>query len=113
MKTKLIVSNGQYEKEAFTVTVNHKTWKGLCRRITQLENENAVYGDNWIGWIKARVALASDHDKWGNNNIIGGQWCNPNNGWLTIDSDSDSDSGPFEMSYDELYNILYGKGNIL
>ena len=82
MKTKLIVSNGQYETAARVVTVNHKTDRGLCRRIAQLRNEYAVYGDNWAGWIKADIAIASENDEWGDNSIIGGRWCNPANGWL-------------------------------
>ena len=105
MKTKLIVSSGQYETCAIIVTVNHKTWGGLCRRITQLENEHATYGDNWAGWIKASVALADERDEWGNNSIIGGRWCNPYNGWLEVDPQD----GPY-MSYEQLHKNLYGKG---
>ena len=108
METKLIVSSGQYESAATTKTVNHKTWSGLCRRITQLENEHGVYGDNWTGWIKATVALADDQDKWGNNSIIGGQWCEPYNGWLSENYD-DLDYSEF-MSYEDLHKKIYGQG---
>ena len=103
MKTNLIVSSGQYETAAITVTINHKTWAGLCRRITQLENEHSVYGDNYAGWIKAKVALADDRDKWGDNQIIGGRWCDPYNGWLSVDDVY----GP-AMSYGDLHKKLYG-----
>ena len=84
MKTKLIVSSGQYETSACIIEVNHKTERGLMRRAKQLRNEHAVYGDNWAGWIDADVAIASDDDVWGDNNIIGGQWCEPANGWLEL-----------------------------
>ena len=82
--TKLIVSAGQYETMARVVTVRHKTDNGLMRRARQLAEEYAVYGDNWAGWIKARVAIASDNDRWGYNSIIGGRWCDPANGWLEL-----------------------------
>ncbi len=85
MKTKLIVSSGQYETAAIIVTVNHKTQKGLLRRARQLSKKHAVYGDNWQGWINANVALASPNDKWGDNTIIGGRWCEPANGWMDLD----------------------------
>lgn len=103
MKTKLRVSSGQYETCAITVTVNHKTWRGLCRRISQLEEEHAVDGDNWAGSIPAKVALADDNDEFGDNDIIGGQWCKPVNGWL-VDECDDFD----QMSYAELKKRLYG-----
>jgi len=103
MKTKLVVSSGQYETAAIVVTVNHKTWRGLLRRIKQLENEHAVFGDNFAGWIKAQVALVSDLDRWADNKIIGGQWCEPNNGWL----DEEDYCGC--MSYRELQTILFGE----
>ena len=105
MKTTLIVSSGQYETAATRVVVNHKTWRGLCRRITQLENEHATHGDNHAGWIKAAVALADDRDEWGDNSIIGGQWCDPYHGWLAEDSDG---YGHKCMGYDELHRKLYG-----
>lgn len=83
--TKLIVSSGQYETSAITVTVRHATDRGLMRRVRQLSDEHAVYGDNWAGWINARVAIADpDNDRWGNNSIIGGRWCDPSNGWLEL-----------------------------
>jgi len=103
MKTKLIVSSGQYETAAVTITVKHKTWRGLCRRIAQLEREYAAYGDNHQGWITADIALASDYDEWGDNNIIGGRWCKPANGWLTT---CDVDGGRC-MTYRELEQVLY------
>jgi len=84
MKTILIVSSGQYETCAVKITVNHKTNRGLLRRARQLSRENAVYGDNWRGWINASVAIASDNDTWGNNQITGGRWCEPANGWLDL-----------------------------
>lgn len=85
MKTQLIVSSGQYETVAIKVTVNHKTERGLMRRTRQLSKEHAVYGDNWAGWIPARVAIASPTDKWGDNQIIGGRWCAPANDWIDLD----------------------------
>ena len=84
MKTVLIVSSGQYETCATKITVNHKAERGLMRRARQLSKQHAVYGDNWAGWINARVAIASDNDRWGKNEIIGGRWCEPANGWLEI-----------------------------
>ena len=83
--TKLIVSSGQYESSAKVITVRHSTERGLMRRARQLSNEHAVYGDNWAGWIKACVAIASPgKDRWGDNQIIGGRWCEPANGWLDL-----------------------------
>ncbi|MEW6708516.1 MAG: hypothetical protein AB1403_01730 [Candidatus Riflebacteria bacterium] len=84
MKTKLIVSSGQYETSAIVIEVNHKTEVGLMRRARQLSKKHAVYGDNWTGWINANVAIASDNDRWGDNQIIGGRWCQPANGWLCL-----------------------------
>lgn len=81
-ETKLVVIQGQYEEEAIIVTVRHKTERGLQRRINQLKKEYAVYGDNWSGWISARVAYANEKDSWGDNMIIGGQWCDPYLGWI-------------------------------
>ena len=101
MKTKLVVSSGQYEQVAHTVTINHRTWTGLCRRITQLRNEYASFGDNHAGWIKADIALADERDEWGNNTFVGGQWCKPYHGWLVDDDDSVSDEIN-RMSFDEL-----------
>lgn len=85
MKTTLIVSSGQYETSADTYVVNHTTERGLMRRARQLSREHSYYGDNWAGWINARVAIASDADEWGDNSIIGGRWCDPANGWLDLD----------------------------
>ena len=79
---KLVVASGQYETSATTVAITYTTDRGLKRRINQLRQEHAVYGDNWQGWIPAQVAIASDNDRWGDNDIIGGQWCVPANGWL-------------------------------
>ena len=85
--TELIVSSGQYETAATVVSVCHTTERGLMRRARQLSNEYAVYGDNWAGWIPANIAIADpDNDEWGDNNIIGGQWCDPVNGWLDLDN---------------------------
>ena len=81
-KIDLVVSSGQYETAAEIVTVRYTTKRGLNRRITQLKNEHAVYGDNWAGWIPAQVAAASPDDEWGDNRIIGGRWCRPVNEWL-------------------------------
>ena len=88
------------------MVVRHKTWRGLCRRITQIRHEYAVYGDNFAGWLPAKVALASDQDEWGDNIIIGGQWCDPANGWI-VDDEEMSTGAPY-MTYQELYDILYG-----
>jgi hypothetical protein len=101
VKTKLIVQNGQYEVSATKIIVRHKTWRGLVRRIGQLQREYATYGDNWAGWIPAQVALASNNDVWGDNQIIGGQWCKPNNGWLTNREDEPG------MSYEKLQKRIY------
>ena len=84
--TKLIVSNGQYETAAIVIKVRHTTERGLMRRARQLSKEYAIYGDNWAGWINAKIAIASPDDEWGNNQIIGGRWCDPVNGWLDLDS---------------------------
>ena len=85
MKTQLIVSLGQYETCAVRITVNHKTERGLMRRARQLAKQHAVYGDNWAGWLNANVAIADPaNDKWGKNQIIGGKWCEPANGWLDL-----------------------------
>lgn len=81
---KLIVSSGQYETAANVVRVRYTTIRGLARRIRQLARTGAVYGDNWAGWIHARVAVASKGDRWGRNPIIGGSWCEPANGWLDL-----------------------------
>ena len=83
--TTLIVSSGQYETSAMAYDVNHKTERGLMRRAKQLSNEHSVYGDNWDGWLPAQVAIASKDDVWGDNDIVGGRWCNPANGWLDLD----------------------------
>ena len=80
----LIVSAGQYEQCASRVNVRYTTKSGLLRRARQLAKNNAVYGDNWAGWINARIAIASDRDKWGDNQIIGGQYCIPANGWMDL-----------------------------
>lgn len=84
MTTTLIVSAGQYETCATKVKVNHKTERGLMRRARQLSREHAIYGDNWAGWINAAVAIASNDDRWGDNQIIGGRWCEPANGWMDL-----------------------------
>lgn len=103
--TKLRVSSGQYETCTVTVVVKHKTWYGLLRRISQLEHEHGAHGDNFAGWIPARVALANENDEFGDNQIIGGQWCEPANGWLSVDRD---DFG--QMSYARLKQMLYKEG---
>lgn len=82
--TTLVVSSGQYETCAIKIKVKHATKKGLLRRAKQLSREHAIYGDNWTGYVNARVAIADDNDTWGDNQIIGGQWCNPANGWLDL-----------------------------
>lgn len=84
MKTTLIVSSGQYETVAIEVTVKHSTTNGLMRRARQLSRQHEVYGDNWAGWIPAKVAIAHPDDVWGDNTIIGGRWCEPANGWLDL-----------------------------
>ena len=83
-KTNLIVSSGQYETCAITVTVTHTTAPGLRRRARQLSREHAVYGDNWAGWIDASIAIAHPDDVWTDNTIIGGQNCSPVNEWLDL-----------------------------
>ena len=82
---KLVVQRGQYESQASVVTVKYTTERGLYRRIKQLKDEYAVYGDNWAGWIKASVAFADPRDKWYDNQFIGGQCCEPYNGWIDLD----------------------------
>jgi hypothetical protein len=83
--TTLIVSTGQYETCATKIQVKHTTERGLMRRARQLAEEYSTYGDNWAGWIKASIAIASPDDEWGDNQIIGGRWCAPANGWLDLD----------------------------
>lgn len=56
----------------------------MLRRIKQLAREHGTYWDNWNGWKNANVAIASGGDVWGKNEIIGGRWCEPANGWLEI-----------------------------
>jgi len=84
-KTKLIVSSGQYETCAVVITVRHRTNRGLMRRAKQLSRAHAVYGDNWVGWLNADIAIAHPDDVWGYNQVIGGRWCAPANGWLDLD----------------------------
>jgi hypothetical protein len=71
----------------------------LLRRVTQLEHEHAVFGDNWAGWISANVAVANDADEWGDNSIIGGQWCNPKNGYLQ----EDEVDGPYQCNWKDFF----------
>lgn len=80
----LVVSSGQYETCATTVKVTYTTENGLLRRARQLSKQHAVYGDNWTGWINAQIAIASENDVWGDNQIVGGQWCDPANGWMDL-----------------------------
>jgi len=82
--TTLIVSTGQYETTSIQVIVKHKTRSELLRRARQLSREHATYGDNFQGWIYARIAIASDRDEYGDNSIIGGQWCKPFNGFMDL-----------------------------
>ena len=85
MKIALVVSAGQYESAAKKVAITATTYRGFCRRIDQLKKEYAVYGDNWAGWIAAKIAVASKADNWGDNSIIGGRWCVPALGWIEDD----------------------------
>ena len=78
----LVVSSGQYEQCACVVTVKYTTDRGLKRRIKQLKDAHGLYGDNWVGWIRANIAIASKNDRWGDNSIIGGKYCIPANGWI-------------------------------
>lgn len=78
----VVVQSGQYEQNHTIVKVSYTTRSGLIRRLEQLSRQHAVYGDNWAGWINADIAIASDDDKTGPCNIIGGEWCEPANGWL-------------------------------
>ena len=84
-KTTLIVSSGQYETCATEIKITHSTERGFFRRCRQLAKEHSVIGDNWAGELFANVAIASPNDIWGDNSIIGGQWCDPANGWLDLD----------------------------
>jgi exosortase/archaeosortase len=85
IKTVLIVSAGQYEQTAIKVTVRHATHAGLIRRARQLAQAYPIFsGGDCIGWLKARVAIASDNDVWGKNSFIGGRYCEPANGWMNI-----------------------------
>jgi hypothetical protein len=87
-KTKVIISSGQYETSAIILTIAYTTQRGLYRRLRQLSREYSVYGDNWAGWIKAKIAIASPgKDVWGDNEIIGGMWCDPANGWLDLNEE--------------------------
>lgn len=87
-KIKLVVENGQYERAATLVTINCTTDRGLQRRVRQLQNKYAIYGDNWAGWILATVAIAHNNDIYTPNQIIDGASCEPVNGWLD-DNDID------------------------
>ena len=84
MKTKIRVQSGQYEQACETIVINHTTERGLIRRCRQLAAQHAVYGDNWSGWLKARVAIADPADTWYRNQIIDGRACEPVNGWMDI-----------------------------
>ena len=89
MKTKrtpilLVVSSGQYETIAVKVLVTFTTIAGLLRRARQLQKSNAVYGDNWAGWIDARITIADRRDRWADNRIIGGRTCDPYFDWLDL-----------------------------
>lgn len=81
----VIISTGQYQTCADEIDVTYTSRRGLLRRLRELSTENSVYGDNWAGWLPARIAVSSPEDEWGNNTIIGGQWCDPANGWLDLD----------------------------
>lgn len=96
MKIELIVSCGQYEKASTQITINCTTFRGLHRRIKQLKTKYRVHGDNWTGWIPATVAIASSDDTWGDNNVIGEQWCEPALGWIGDKRERG------DMSYEEL-----------
>ena len=85
-KTNVVVSSGQYETAAEIIEIRHMTERGLFRRMRQLSAQHAVYGDNHAGWLAARVAIASPADVWGDNSIIGGQWCDPAAGWLDLNA---------------------------
>lgn len=93
---KLVVQSGQYEQSSEVVIVNYTTIDGLNRRITQLRNEHAVYGDNWAGWLKASVAIADDRDLYFDNQITGGEHCIPYNGWIYQDDYINPDNYPKE-----------------
>lgn len=101
-KIRLIVQNGQYEQSAVSITVTCATWRGFCRRATQLQNEYAVYGDNFAGWITGDVAIAHKNDEWHKNTIIGGRSCEPVNGWLR---EAEID-GPLQCTYDMARSLL-------
>ena len=86
MKVRLIISSGQYETAAVVKTITATTPAGFCRRVRQLRREHATYGDNWAGWIPARIAIACQcSDIWQDNQITGGQSCQPARGWLVDD----------------------------
>jgi hypothetical protein len=87
MKTaiKLIVQSGQYEEAGQIITVNTTTDFGFRRRIAQLSREHAVYGDNWAGWINAKVAIYKPNVKEFDNQIIGGQ--NYDADWICLCDD--------------------------
>jgi len=104
MKIDLIVSNGQYESAAEKITITATTFTGFFRRVDQIKKEHAVYGDNWAGWIDADVAVASNGDEWGSNQIIGGRWCHPANGWI-VEDPSTSGEGRC-CTYKEAWDML-------
>ena len=85
----LVVSSGQYETAAAKVLVNFTTLRGLLRRARQLSREHSVYGDNWAGWLAAKIAIADRRDRWGENQIIGGKFCEPFWGWLDLSDSRD------------------------
>lgn len=84
----VVVQNGQYEENCCVVKVSYTTRRGLIRRLKQLREKHAVYGDNWAGWINASVVIASDNDEFHPCTIIGGEYCCPVNDWLDF-SDED------------------------
>lgn len=84
MTTKLVVQSGQYEQSGMWVDVRGATRLGVLRRARQLSLTHAVHGDNFAGWLPARIAIAHPDDVWTRNIMIGGANCEPVNGWMDL-----------------------------
>ena len=62
-----------------------------------------MFGDNHVGWIPARVAVADDRDLWFDNNVLSGRHCVPYNGWIEPDEFVDPADYPLSAPDDEWY----------
>ena len=53
------------------------------------------------------LLIASDKDEWGDNNVIGGEWCNPANGWLLLNGDDPDCTSDPSLYSNYALNQLY------